>query len=94
MDFGDENIGKCSRNKFETSNQCNKNNFIKMQLTPIELATYTIKRWKPPKLIVQRTQFPMVAAKGIHKIFINFIHKSQGSTMDKVVVHVNQTVRT
>lgn len=86
MDFNNKNIGKSARNSFKSPNRRNLG-FIINQWTPLELITYTIKRWKSSNLIVRQTQFPIIPAEGIT------IHKSQGATMEKVVVHVNQNIR-
>lgn len=53
---------------------------------PIEPVTYTIKRYKSSNLQVRRSQFPLVAAEAVT------IHKSQGSTLEKVVVHIKPGV--
>lgn len=51
--------------------------------TPLECVSYIIKKWKASNLQIRRTQFPLVPAEAI------IVHKSQGATMDRVVVHLS-----
>lgn len=79
--FDDANIGKLKRTRSSTSLPHYRTRF-KNHWTPIDPVTYTVKRYKSSNLQVRRSQFPLVPAEAVT------IHKSQGSTLEKVVVHV------
>lgn len=50
--------------------------------TPLESVSYVLKRWKASNQQVRRTQFPLVPAGSIT------VQKSQGATMDRIIVHL------
>ncbi|XP_046974744.1 uncharacterized protein LOC124541014 [Vanessa cardui] len=82
----DNNVGIATRNKFEVHTR-NHHAYIESQWTPLETSTYTVKQWKSSNLKVHRSQFPVVPAEGMT------IHKSQGCTMEKIVVHLSRNVK-
>ncbi|CAG4957666.1 unnamed protein product [Parnassius apollo] len=83
--FDDVNIGKLKRIQSSTS-LTRYQTRLKNNWTPIEPVTYTVKRYKSSNLQVRRSQFPVVPAEAVT------IHKSQGSTLEKVVVHLKPNI--
>ncbi|CAG5050324.1 unnamed protein product [Parnassius apollo] len=83
--FDDVNIGKLKRIQSSTS-LTRYQTRLKNNWTPIEPVTYTVKRYKSSNLQVRRSQFPLVPAEAVT------IHKSQGSTLEKVVVHLKPNI--
>lgn len=85
LNFDDAIIGKIKRNKAVSSLSRYKNR-LNRKWTPLEPVTYTIKRYKSSHLQVRRSQYPLVPAEAIT------IHKSQGTTLERVVVHLKPTI--
>ncbi|CAD7091726.1 unnamed protein product [Hermetia illucens] len=81
LQFPDVKIGKTKRANISHSSRIFEAK-LRKNWTPIEYLSSTIKRWKASNLQVRRTQFPVVPAEAIT------IHKSQGSTIAKVAVHL------
>ena len=79
IEFEDLNVGKMARNKMQ--NQMKKNN-INFRWTPIDYVTRTISTRSNSVYKVLRKQIPITPAEGIT------IHKSQGSTYENIVVHM------
>lgn len=85
LNFDDAIIGKIKRNKAVSSLSRYKNR-LNRKWTPLQPVTYTIKRYKSSHLQVRRSQYPLVPAEAIT------IHKRQGTTLERVVVHLKPTI--
>ncbi|KAE8740983.1 hypothetical protein FOCC_FOCC013509 [Frankliniella occidentalis] len=77
--FDDPKVGSLLRKKFHSKM---RNLQIPDDWTPIEPITVTIQTKKNSTLKVNRKQFPLVVAHAFT------IHKSQGQTLQKVVLHI------
>lgn len=83
LELDDLNAGKKKRNAL--GNHYRER--ILQNWTPLECVTYSIKKWESSNLQVHRTQFPLVPAEAIT------VHKSQGATIDKIVVHLGSNFK-
>jgi len=82
----DKSTGIATRSKCQVTSRKHRQ-YLNSYWTPLDAVTYTVKRWKSSNLVVQRTQFPIVPGEGIT------IHKSQGATLEKVMVHISKNVK-
>lgn len=79
--FHDESVGQLLRNKYKSR----MDNFhIPTTWTPVEPIALTIATRKTSSLKINRKQFPLTLAHAIT------IHKSQGQSLNKVVVHIKK----
>ncbi|CAK1603851.1 unnamed protein product [Parnassius mnemosyne] len=82
----DKSTGIATRSKCQLNSRKHRQ-YLSSYWMLLDVVTYTVKRWKSSNLVVHRTQFSIVPAKGIR------IHKSQGATLEKVVVHICKNVK-
>ncbi|GBP43097.1 ATP-dependent DNA helicase PIF1 [Eumeta japonica] len=81
----DKSTGIATRSKCQVTSKTSS--ISQFELDAIRCRHLYCERWKSSNLVVQRTQFPIVPAEGIT------IHKSQGATLEKVVVHISKNVK-